>query len=330
MALLNNQTIFNLLITLIIGAALYYYIKYKFRVLELTQREHAKVLQSVIMSMNNPRADVQRYNSTNASGMNELPDISEDMNRFNNINGGELINVSDDDGDDSDSEEDDSESGSGSDSGSDSDSDGGSSDGGSDGDDGEHPSNNIDYDSHNTKKIIIGGNVESQMIEHLTGPDVKVIELSHPLYPSHDNGEDDNNDNNDEDDDDDDDDDDDEDSNDDNENDDDNSSNNVNGTEYLEKYKEDDVKNNAASVATEATEVSEVSEVNHANVDDSNFSITAVFKPKESDTNPDLNSMNVQGLRQLLKQRLASDGKQMSETSINKLTKKDLIKQLHQ
>ena len=321
MALLNNQTIFNLLITLIIGAALYYYIKYKFRVLELTQREHAKVLQSVIMSMNNPRADVQRYNSTNASGMNELPDIGEDINRFNNINGGELINVSDDDDE---SEEDDSESGSDSGS-SDGDSDSGSSDGGSDGDDGEHPSNSVEYDSHNTKKIIIGGNVESQMIEHLTGPDVKVIELSHPLYPSHDNDKDDNNDE--DDDEDDDDDDDDEDSNDDNENDDDNSSNNVNGTEYLEKYKEDDVKNNAASVANVATEVNEATE---ANVDDSNFSITAVFKPKESDTNPDLNSMNVQGLRQLLKQRMASDGKQMSETSINKLTKKDLIKQLHQ
>ena len=318
MALLNNQTIFNLLITLIIGAALYYYIKYKFRVLELTQREHAKVLQSVIMSMNNPRADVQRYNSTNASGMNELPDIGEDINRFNNINGGELINVSDDDDE---SEEDDSESGSDSGS-SDGDSDSGSSDGGSDGDDDEHPSNSVEYDSHNTKKIIIGGNVESQMIEHLTGPDVKVIELSHPLYPSHDNDKDDNNDE--DDDEDDDDDDDDEDSNDDNENDDDNSSNNVNGTEYLEKYKEDDIKNNAASVASVATEV------NEANVDDSNFSITAVFKPKESDTNPDLNSMNVQGLRQLLKQRMASDGKQMSETSINKLTKKDLIKQLHQ
>lgn len=320
MALLNNQTIFNLLITLIIGAALYYYIKYKFRVLELTQREHAKVLQSVIMSMNNPRADVQRYNSTNASGMNELPDIGEDINRFNNINGGELINVSDDDDE---SEEDDSESGSDSGS-SDGDSDSGSSDGGSDGDDGEHPSNSVEYDSHNTKKIIIGGNVESQMIEHLTGPDVKVIELSHPLYPSHDNGEDDNDEDDDEDDDDDDDD---EDSNDDNENDDDNSSNNVNGTEYLEKYKEDDVKNNAANVATEVNEATEATE---ANVDDSNFSITAVFKPKESDTHPDLNSMNVQGLRQLLKQRLASDGKQMSETSINKLTKKDLIKQLHQ
>jgi hypothetical protein len=317
MALLNNQTIFNLLITLIIGAALYYYIKYKFRVLELTQREHAKVLQSVIMSMNNTPSSgsLQRYNSTNASGMNELPDIGEDINRFNNINGGELINVSDDDDSE---EEDDSESGSDSDGGSDSDSDG-SSDGGSDGDDDEHPSNSVEYDSHNTKKIIIGGNVESQMIEHLTGPDVKVIELSHPLYPSHDNGEDDNNDE--DDDEDDDDDDDDEDSNDDNENDNDNSSNNVNGTEYLEKYKEDDIKNNAANVATEA---------NEANVEDSNFSITAVFKPKESDTNPDLNSMNVQGLRQLLKQRLASDGKQMSETSINKLAKKDLIKQLHQ
>ena len=52
MSLFNSQTIFSLLITLLIGVALYYYIKYKYRVLELTQREQAKILQSVIMSMN--------------------------------------------------------------------------------------------------------------------------------------------------------------------------------------------------------------------------------------------------------------------------------------
>ena len=53
MSLFNSQTIFSILITLLIGVGLYYYVRYKFRILELTQREQAKVLQSVIMSMNN-------------------------------------------------------------------------------------------------------------------------------------------------------------------------------------------------------------------------------------------------------------------------------------
>ena len=38
--------------------------------------------------------------------------------------------------------------------------------------------------------------------------------------------------------------------------------------------------------------------------------------------------MNVQSLRQLLKSKLTSEGTNMSEASINKLTKKELIKQL--
>ena len=38
--------------------------------------------------------------------------------------------------------------------------------------------------------------------------------------------------------------------------------------------------------------------------------------------------MNVQSLRQLLKNKLSSEGSLMSEASINKLTKRDLIKHL--
>ncbi len=116
MALLNTQTIFNLLITLIVGAALYYYIRYKFRVLELTQREHAKVLQSVIMSMNNTQGHggpSQYVNDMRAVGVggHVLSDINQDIERFKQVNSEELIDVSDDDEDEDDS---DSESGSGS------------------------------------------------------------------------------------------------------------------------------------------------------------------------------------------------------------------------
>ena len=52
MSLFNSQTIFSLLFTLLVGVALYYYIRYKCRILELNVREQAKVLQSVIMNMN--------------------------------------------------------------------------------------------------------------------------------------------------------------------------------------------------------------------------------------------------------------------------------------
>ena len=145
MALLNTQTIFNLLITLIVGAALYYYIRYKFRVLELTQREHAKVLQSVIMSMNNTQGHggpSQYVNDMRAVGVggHMLSDINQEIERFKQVNSEELIDVSDDDEDEDDS---DSESGSGS---GDSDSESGSSDSNSDSD-----SNSVtDEVSHNT------------------------------------------------------------------------------------------------------------------------------------------------------------------------------------
>jgi hypothetical protein len=322
MAFLNTQTIFNLFITLIVGAALYYYIKYKFRVLELTQREQAKMLQSVIISMNNTQGyggPSQYGNDMRAGGAGghmlsgDLSGINHDIERFKQVNNEELIDVSDDEEDEEDS---DSESGSGS---GDSDYESGSSDNESDGDD--------DEESHNTKKIIIGGNIESQTIEHLTGPDVKVIELSHPLYPSQ-NG----NDEEDEDEDDDDDDDDDEDDEDDDSsengngdgNGDGNSNNTanieevtstLNGVEYLE------ILDNAEhKLKTDA--VDETDEI----------SIKTVFKNKESDTHAhnDFNGMNVQSLRQLYKQRLLTEGKNMSEAAIGKLTKKELIKNLQQ
>ena len=38
-------------------------------------------------------------------------------------------------------------------------------------------------DSCNTKKIVITNSHDLHKVEHLTGPDIKVIELTHPLYP---------------------------------------------------------------------------------------------------------------------------------------------------
>jgi hypothetical protein len=319
MALFNNQIIFNLLITLVVGAALYYYIKYKCRVLELTQREHAKVLQSVIMSMNNPRCQVRNINDISAGGgvcsLDELPDINQDIERYKQVNNSELIDVSDD-GDDSD--DDDSDSDSGSDS------------------DGDRGSESDDEESYNTKRIIIGGNIESQTIEHLTGPDVKVIELSHPLYPSHKEDGVDNEDegdseaDNDDDDDDEDDDDDDDDDENNRDNDDDSSDNNntnnigsldevtriVNSVEYLENLETTDHKLNTSD--------------DNGNLETGEISIKTIFKSNVSDTHQDFNGMNAQSLRQQYKQRLLIEGKNMSEAAINKLTKKELIKNLQQ
>lgn len=320
MAFLNTQTIFNLFITLIVGAALYYYIKYKFRVLELTQREHAKVLQSVIMSMNNTQGyggPSQYGNDMRAGGVGghmlsgDLSDINQDIERFKQVNNEELIDVSDDDEDEDDS-----------------DSDSGSSDG--DSESGSSDSEN-DEESHNTKKIIIGGNIESQTIEHLTGPDVKVIELSHPLYPSQNGNNEDDEDDDDVDDDDVDDDDEDDEDDDSSENGNGNNTANIeevtstlNGVEYLEILDNDEhkLKTDAADTADAADAADETDEI----------SIKTVFKNKESNihSHNDFNGMNVQSLRQLYKQQLLTEGKNMSEAAINKLTKKDLIKNLQQ
>jgi len=319
MALFNIQTIFNLFITLIIGVALYYYIRFKFRVLEITQREHAKVLQSVIMSMNNPRGQLHNLNEMNAGempGHGELSNINHDNERFKKTNHGELIDVSDDDDDDDDSDTDSSGSGSGSESE--------SSDSGSESEEEYEEEQN----DHDTKKIIIGGNIESQTIEHLTGPDIKVIELSHPLYPSQnvDNKDNDDNEDNDDDDDDvdDDEDDDDENSSENGNGDGDNTLNShqvtstLDGEYYLENCDNTEDKINA-NVGNES-----------GNLESEEITIKTVFKTKESDTHAhnDFNGMNVQALRQLYKQKLSTEGKNMSEAAINKLTKKEIIKNL--
>ena len=84
-------------------------------------------------------------------------------------------------------------------------------------------------------------------------------------------------------------------------------------------------------------ETDNISEILSVDSSLDNLLVKAVFKNKEnkenkeskdSETHTDYNSMNVQSLRQLLKNKLASDGSNMSESSINKLTKKDLIKHL--
>jgi hypothetical protein len=65
------------------------------------------------------------------------------------------------------------------------------------------------------------------------------------------------------------------------------------------------------------------------------LSIKTVFKNKESNESKevkestiDYNSMNVQTLRQHLRNKLSAEGTHMNEASINKLTKKELIKHL--
>ena len=51
MSLFNSQTIFNILITLIICSAMFIFFRFKLRVLEISQKEQAKVLQSLVMNM---------------------------------------------------------------------------------------------------------------------------------------------------------------------------------------------------------------------------------------------------------------------------------------
>ena len=325
MSLFNSQTIFSILITLLIGVGLYYYVKYKFRILELTQREQAKVLQSVIIAMNN---NSQHMTNTfqNKSQEEIISDaVSHDTNRFRQVNSNsELIDVSDDSESDSDS---DSESGSESDSESE-----------CDGEHGEEHIEEHEVNDNTTRKILFTGNNESHIVEHLDGPDVKVIELTNPLYPKNssegynnkDNGEDESEE---------------EDEDDDVEDDDveDSDSESLSsdldgphessgGHENHENHEICEIKGNV-----DMTEVNnQIIELETDNISDvisvdnslDNISVKTVFKTKDSETHSEYSSMNVQSLRQLLKNKMSSEGAHMSEASINKLTKKDLIKHL--
>jgi hypothetical protein len=322
MSLFNSQTIFSILVTLLIGAALYYYIKYKYRILELTQREQAKVLQSVIMSMNNNNHNLVSMIQGKSNEELVSESIAHDMNRFSEVNKtNELIDVSDDD------DESDSGSESGSDCGSDSES-------GSDSENDDDIEGGNNNNNSTTKKILFTGNHDSHLVEHLEGPDVKIIELSHPLYSKNENDKDNEmyNKNTNHDDEDQDQDDDECSSDNDSESDSESVTSDIEGHEIHEIH---EIKENTVTIETnnqndlETENISDnISEV--ISVDNSldNLLVKAVFKNKDSETHADYNSMNVQSLRQLLKNKLASDGSNMSESSINKLTKKDLIKHL--
>ena len=317
MSLFNSQTIFSILISLLIGIGLYYYVKYKYRVLELTQREQAKVLQSVIMAMN--RNSENTMNMAHGKSQEEIISdaITNDTKRFRQVNSNnELIDVSDDSGSESGSE---SDSSSESDSGSESDSES----------EREHEHVEEEQVSDNTtRKILFTGNNESHVVEHLDGPDVKVIELTHPLYPKNSgeqyNGEDGE--------------DDDEDVEDEEDSDSESIASDIDGphepSQEDENHEVREIKGNVAIndvnsqiMDLETDNISEVISTDNDNSLD-NISVKAVFKTKDSETHSDYNSMNVQSLRQLLRNKLSSEGSHMSETSINKLTKKDLIKYL--
>ena len=328
MSLFNSQTIFSILITLLIGVGLYYYVKYKFRILELTQREQAKVLQSVIMAMNNNNQNMTNT-FQNKSQEEIISDaVTHDTNRFRQVNSNsELIDVSDDSESESDS---DSESGSESDSESE-----------CDGEHGEEHLEEHDVTDNTTRKILFTGNNESHIVEHLDGPDVKVIELTNPLYPKNssegynnkDNGEDESEE---------------EDEDDDVEDDDveDSDSESLSsdldgphessgGHENHENHENHEICEIKGNV--DMTEVNnQIIELETDNISDvisvdnslDNISVKTVFKTKDSETHSEYSSMNVQSLRQLLKNKMSSEGAHMSEASINKLTKKDLIKHL--
>ena len=323
MSLFNSQTIFSLLFTLLIGVALYYYIRYKTRVLELTVREQAKVLQSVIMNMNSNNQNIM--NMVHGRSEEEVISdaVAQDMNRFREVNSNnELIEVSDDSDSGSDSDSSSSSSSSSSSGGSESGSD-------DESEHGEEPEE--DVANNGTRKIVFNGGNDCHIVEHLDGPDVKVIELTHPLYPKNENEIM----NGDGDDDDDDDADDEEDDADEDEDSDSESlpsdmdiqhENHENHENH--EIKENDVINDVTNQIQNQLETETISEVILEDNSLDNLSVKTVFKTKEAETHSDYNSMNVQSLRQHLKTKLICEGTNMSEASINKLTKKELIKHL--
>jgi hypothetical protein len=323
MSLFSSQTIFSLLFTLLIGVALYYYIRYKTRVLELSVREQAKVLQSIIMSMNNNNKNIMNIVQSRSQEEIVSDAVANDTNRFREVNeNNELIEVSDDS---------DSESDSGSDS--DSSSSSGGSESGSD-DESEHGEEPVeDVANNGTRKIVFNGGNDCHVVEHLDGPDVKVIELTHPLYPKNENevrnGDGDDADEDDEAD---------------NESEDDADEDEDSDSESLpsdmdiqhENHENHEIKENADinDVTNQIQNHLEPETISEVILEDNsldNLSVKTVFKTKETkeaETHSDYNSMNVQSLRQHLKTKLICEGTNMSEASINKLTKKELIKHL--
>jgi hypothetical protein len=248
--------------------------------------------------------------------------VANDMNRFRQVNeNNELIEVSDD-------------SDSGSDNSSDSDSDSDSSSGGSESgsdDESEHGEEPVeDVANNGTRKIVFNGGNDCHVVEHLDGPDVKVIELTHPLYPTNENevrnGDDDEDDDADDD------------EVDEADEDEDSDSESLPSDMDIQhdnhesheshEIKENIVINDVTNQIQNHVEPETISEVILEDNSLDNISVKTVFKTKEAETHSDYNSMNVQSLRQHLKTKLICEGTNMSEASINKLTKKELIKHL--
>jgi len=336
MSLFHSQTIFNILITLIICSAMFLFFRAKMRILEISQREQAKVLQSLVMSMRNggghPRQDmvsddeimkhVQMQMQMQQGGAGAGAGAGAgNQNRHSN----DLIDVSDDD-EDNDDDDDESSSSSSSDSEDD------------ETDSEEDDEENEENHENTTKKIIFNNSgaldIHSHTLEHLTGDDIKVIELSEPLYAvggGNVSGTKDLNhhDTNDVTDDDDDDDDDDENASDDDDNDDDDDDDEE--TSDNTEVKIEELPNHASLSLDQALHLeTSVTDIN-------TIEIKTIFKADKQQQqqqpqqqHADYNSMNVQTLKQHLKTKLSADGMHYNETAINKLNKKELIKHLTQ
>jgi hypothetical protein len=273
------------------------------------------------MAMNNNNQNIMNIVQNRSQEEVVSNAVNEDSNRFRQVNSNnELIDVSDDSG---------SESSESSDESSDSDSNCETvSDVDDESDQGEEQHEEQEVCDNTTRKILFTGNNESHVVEHLDGPDIKVIELTHPLYTKNGGEEyrDDDGDDVDED----------EDEDEDEDSDSESISSDFDGPhEPSVKHEKDDI--HEIHEIHDIKENVVINEINNSQteleIDNSldNISIKAVFKTKEtkdSETHSDYNSMNVQSLRQLLRNKLSSDGSHMSEASINKLTKRDLIKHL--
>jgi hypothetical protein len=319
---------------------MFLFFRAKMRILEISQREQAKVLQSLVISMRNggghSRQDIvsddeimkhvqmQMQMQQGGAGAGAGSGAG-NQNRHTN----DLIDVSDDD---EDNDDDDDESESSSSSSSDSEDDETDSE-----EDEEENEENHENHENTTKKIIFNNSgaldIHSHTLEHLTGDDIKVIELSEPLYAvgggnvsgtkdlnhhdtndvSDDDGDDDENASDDDDDD------------DDNDDDDEETSDNT-------EVKIEELPNHASLSLHQAQHLeTSVTDIN-------TIEIKTIFKADKQQQQPqqpqqqhaDYNSMNVQTLKQHLKTKLSADGMHYNETAINKLNKKELIKHLTQ
>ncbi len=318
MSLFHSQTIFNILITLTICSAIFIFFRFKLRILEISQREQAKVLQSLVMSMRNgghqrnmvSDDEIMKHMQMQMQqgGAGAGAGVTGSQSRHSN----DLIDVSDDD-DDDDDEDDDDESESSSDS-EDDDTNSSSSE--------DEKEENDENHENTTKKIIFnnGGALDTHAhtIEHLTGDDIKVIELTEPLYAVSAESKHDTNDVSDDDDDNDDDDNEDI-SDDDNENDDEETSDDTEvKVQELHEH---------ASLPLQQQQQQQQQHLETSLTDTTE--IKTIFKA-DKQQHTDYNSMNVQTLKQHLKTKLSADGLQYNETAINKLNKKELIKHLTQ